>query len=164
MRLPEFAMERMQSTFEKQVRYDLSESGVEALTLEDAARSLEELRTVRLGYGDGRGREATRALVASFHTGADPDRVLITTGTSEANFLALATLVLPGDEIVVVMPVYMQVHGIARGLGARVREVWLREEQGWRIDLDELRAHVGERTKAICICQDRKSTRLNSSH
>jgi aspartate/methionine/tyrosine aminotransferase len=158
MRLPEFAMERMQSTFEKEVRYDLSESGVEALTLEDAARSLEELRTVRLGYGDGRGREATRALVASFHAGANPDHVLITTGTSEANFLALATLVSPGDEIVVVMPVYMQVHGIARGLGARVREVWLREEQGWRIDLDELRAAVGDRTKAICVCQPNNPT------
>ena len=158
-------MERMQSTFEKQVRYDLSESGVEALTLEDAARSMEELRGVALGYGDGRGREATRALVASFHAGADPESVLLTTGTSEANFLALATLVSPGDEIVVVMPVYMQVHGIARGLGARVREVWLREERGWRIDLDELRAAVGERTKAICVCQPNNPTaqRLSES-
>lgn len=158
MRLPEFAMERMQSTYEKSVRYDLSESGVEALTLEDAARSLEELRTVPLGYGDGRGREATRALVASFHRGAEPDNILLTTGTSEANFLALATLLEPGDEVVVVMPMYMQVHGIARGLGARVREVWLREERGWRIDLDELRAAVGDRTKAICVCQPNNPT------
>ena len=158
MRLPDFAMERMQSTFEKQVRYDLSESGVEALTLEDAVRSMDELRTVALGYGDGRGREVTRALVASFHAGADPEGVLLTTGTSEANFLALATLVSPGDEVVVVMPVYMQLHGIARGLGARVREVWLREERGWRIDLDELRAAVGDRTKAICVCQPNNPT------
>ena len=158
MKLPDFAMERMQSTFEKSVRYDLSESGVEALTLEESVRSMEELRAVPLGYGDGRGREATRALVASFHAAADPDGVLITTGTSEANFLALATLVGPGDEVVVVMPMYMQVHGIARGLGARVREVWLREEQGWRIDLDELRAHVGDRTKVICVCQPNNPT------
>ena len=158
MKLPEFAMERMQSTFEKQVRYDLSESGVEALTLEDAVRSIDELRAVPLGYGDGRGREATRALVAAFHPGAEADDVLITTGTSEANFLALATLVSPGDEVVVVMPMYMQVHGIARGLGARVREVWLREERGWRIDLEELRAAVSDRTKAICLCQPNNPT------
>ena len=142
MRFPDFAMERMQSTFEKSVRYDLSESGVEPLTMDDVARSVDELRSLPLGYADGRGREATRALVAGFHPGTGPENVLLTTGTSEANFLALAALLEPGDEAVVVMPSYMQVHGIARGLGARVSEVWLREERGWRIDLDELRAAV----------------------
>ncbi|MGI8878258.1 MAG: aminotransferase class I/II-fold pyridoxal phosphate-dependent enzyme, partial [Candidatus Limnocylindria bacterium] len=69
MRLPEFAMERMQSTFERSVRYDLSESGVEPLTLDDIARSIEELRSLPLGYADGRGRPETRALVAAFHPG-----------------------------------------------------------------------------------------------
>jgi aspartate/methionine/tyrosine aminotransferase len=157
MRFPEFAMERMQSTHEKSVRYDLSESGVEALTLEEAV-PVEALRTVPLGYGDGRGREATRALVAAFHRGAAADDVLLTTGTSEANFLALATLVEPGDEVVVVMPMYMQLHGIARGLGARVREVWLREDRGWRIDLDELSTSVSDRTRAVCVCQPNNPT------
>jgi len=151
-------MERMQSTFERSVRYDLSESGVEPLTLDDIARSIEELRSLPLGYADGRGRPETRALVAAFHPGADPDNVLITTGTSEANFLALATLLEPGDEAVVLMPMYLQVHGIARGLGARVTEVWQREEHGWRIDLDELRAAVTSRTKVVCVCQPNNPT------
>ncbi len=158
MRLPEFAMERMQSTFEKSVRYDLSESGVEALTLDDVVRSVDELRSLPLGYADGRGRPETRALVAAFHAGTDADQVLLTTGTSEANFLALSTLLEPGDDVIVVMPSYMQVHGIARGLGARVHEVWLREERGWRIDLDELEAAVTDRTKVICVCQPNNPT------
>jgi hypothetical protein len=158
MRFPEFAMERLQSVHEKSVRYDLSESGVEALTLEEAARSIDELRETRLGYADGRGREPTRALVAAFHRGADADDVLLTTGTSEANFLTLATLVEPGDEVVVVMPQYMQLHGIARGLGARVREVWLREERGWKLDLDELAGALSDRTKVLCVCQPNNPT------
>ena len=158
MRFPEFSMERMQSTFEKSVRYDLSESGVEPLTLDDIARSMDELRSLPLGYADGRGRLETRTLVAGFHPGAGPDNVLLTTGTSEANFLALSTLLEPGDEVIVVMPSYMQVHGIARGLGARVSEVWLREERGWRIDLDELRAAVTDRTKVLCVCQPNNPT------
>src|SRR3989304_3912747 len=95
MRLPEFEMERMQSTWEHRVRYDLSESGVEPLALGEAAR------------------------------------LLVTTGTSEATFLALATLVEKGDDVVVVLPNYMQLHGLARGLGANVREVWLHEDEGW---------------------------------
>jgi len=133
MRFPRFDMERMQSTWEHKIRYDLSESGVEALTLEEITRDPKELMRTGLGYAEGVGREATRALVASFHAGRAADDVVITTGTSEANFLALATLVSTGDEVVVVMPNYMQVHGIATGMRARVREVWLREEHGWTI-------------------------------
>src|SRR5207245_1870802 len=158
MRFPRFDMERMQSTWEHKIRYDLSESGVEALTLEEITRDPKELMRTGLGYAEGVGREATRALVASFHAGRAADDVVITTGTSEANFLALATLVSTGDEVVVVMPNYMQVHGIATGMRARVREVWLREEHGWTIDLDALRVAVNARTRVICVCQPNNPT------
>ena len=162
MRLPEFSMERIQSTHEHAVRFDLSESGLEALTLEEAARDLAALGRERLGYSAGPGRPATRAQVAAFHgTGggtASPENVLLTTGTSEANFLALATLIEPGDEVVMLMPSYLQLHGIARGLGARVREVWLREEWNWKVDLDAIRAAVTDRTKVICICNPNNPT------
>jgi aspartate/methionine/tyrosine aminotransferase len=158
MKFPSFDMERMQSTWEHRVKYDLSESGVEALTLEEITRDQKELMRSKLGYAEGVGREPTRALIAGFHSGSDANNVVITTGTSEANFLALMTLVSSGDEVVVVMPNYMQVHGIAQGLGARVREVWLREEKGWRIDLDALAAAVNERTKLICVCTPNNPT------
>jgi aspartate/methionine/tyrosine aminotransferase len=158
MRFPRFDMERMQSVWEHRIKYDLSESGVEALTLAEITRDPKELMKTRLGYAEGVGREATRALIAGIHSGHHPDDVLITTGTSEANFLALASLVSPGDEVVVVMPNYMQVHGVATGLGARVREVWLREERAWTIDLDALAAVVNARTKLICVCQPNNPT------
>src|SRR5438046_2847585 len=151
-------MERMQSAWEHKVRYDLSESGVEALTLEEITRDPKELLRTPLGYAEGVGREETRALVASFHAGHGADDVVITTGTSEANFIALGTLVSAGDEVVVVMPNYMQLHGVATALGARVREVWLREERSWTIDLDALAAAVNARTKAICVCTPNNPT------
>src|SRR5204862_3928104 len=112
----------------------------------------------KLGYAEGGGREPTRAQVAEFHWKSTAENVVITTGTSEANFLALLALVNAGDEVIVVMPNYMQVHGIAQGLGARVREVWLREERGWHIDLDALAAAVNERTKLICVCTPNNPT------
>ena len=158
MKFPRFDMERMQSQSEHKVKYDLSESGVEALTLAEITRDPKELMKTRLGYAEGVGREATRTLIAGIHPGHEADDVMITTGTSEANFLALASLVGPGDEVVVVMPNYMQVHGIATALGARVREVWLREERAWTIDLDALAAAVNARTKVICICQPNNPT------
>src|ERR1700682_1352370 len=158
MKFPSFDMERMQSTWEHQVKYDLSESGVEALTLEEITRDQKELMRSKIGYAEGVGREPTRALIAAFHSGSEAKHVVRTTGTSEANFLAVMTLVSAGDEVVVVMPNYMQVHGIAQGLGARVREVWLREEKAWRIDLDALAAAVTERTKLICVCTPNNPT------
>jgi len=158
MKFPRFDMERMQSVWEYKVKYDLSESGVEALTLDEITRDPKELLKTRLGYAEGVGREATRTLIAGIHPGHDADEVMITTGTSEANFLALASLVSPGDEVVVVMPNYMQVHGVATALGARVREVWLREERAWTIDLDALAAAVNARTRVICVCQPNNPT------
>src|SRR5881396_894014 len=123
MKFPSFDMERMQSTWEHRVKYDLSESGVEALTLEEITRDQRELMRSKLGYAEGVGREPTRALIAGFHSGTDAKNVVITTGTSEANFLALMTLVSAGDEVVVVMPNYMQVHGIAGPRRPRARGV-----------------------------------------
>jgi aspartate/methionine/tyrosine aminotransferase len=158
MKPPRFEMERMQSTWEHRVRYDLSESGVEPLLLAEITRDERELMKTRLGYAEGVGREETRALVAAIHPGYGADDVVITTGTSEANFLVLNTLVESGDEVVVVMPNYMQVHGLAIGLGARVREVWLREERGWTVDLDGLAAAVNERTRLICVCTPNNPT------
>src|SRR5919108_5217326 len=158
MRFPRFDMERMQSVWEHKIKFDLSESGVEPLALEEITRDQKELMRTRLGYAEGVGREATRTLVASLHSGSGPENVVITTGTSEANFLAVTTLVSQGDEIVVIMPNYMQVHGVATGLGARVREVWLREERAWTIDLDALGAAVNERTKLICVCTPNNPT------
>src|SRR5438309_2571539 len=158
MKFPRFDMERMQSVWEHKVNYDLSESGVEALTLAEITRDPKELMKTRLGYAEGMGRDATRTLIAGIHRGHEADDVMMTTGTSEANFLALASLVSPGDEVVVVMPNYMQVHGIATALGARVREVWLREERAWTIDLDALAAVVNPRTRIICVCQPNNPT------
>jgi len=158
MKFPRFDMERMQSQWEHKVTYDLSESGVEALTLQEITRDPKELMKTKLGYAEGVGREATRALIAGIHSGHDADDVMITTGTSEANFLALASLVTAGDEVVVVMPNYMQVHGLAIALGARVREVWLREERAWTIDLDALAAAVNPRTRIVCVCQPNNPT------
>src|SRR6059036_2483662 len=143
MKFPRFDMERMQSVWEHKVKYDLSESGVEALTLAEITRDQKELLKTRLGYAEGVGREATRALIAGIHPGHSADDVMLTTGTSEANFLALASLVGPGDEVVVVMPNYMQVHGIATALTAAA---------------SASRSMVHARTKVICICQPNNPT------
>lgn len=80
-----------------------------------------------------------------------PDDVVVTSGAAEANFLALASLLEPGDEVVVERPGWPQPLVLAPALGARVVEVTRREEEGWRLDLEELLAAIGPRTRAVFL-------------
>src|SRR5438067_1857905 len=161
MRVPEFRMERMQSTWEHQVRYDLSESGVRAISaaalFADDRDALEHALRTPLGYAQGNGAESLRGAIASFYPGASAANVCVTTGTSEANFLALTALVEAGDRIVVVLPTYMQVHGWATALGAEVVPLWLHEDRGWQFDEIELRRAL-HRAKLIYVCEPNNPT------
>jgi aspartate/methionine/tyrosine aminotransferase len=84
--------------------------------------------------------------------------VLVTTGTAEANFLALYRLLEPGDEFVTLMPTYMQCVNLARSLGAAVRVCPLEEDNDYRLDLDALRSLVTRKTKVILLVNPNNPT------
>ena len=151
-----FAMERWMSKFEQQVDYNLSESGVHPVRLEEllerAPGLWERLRRTELNYPYANGNPELRERVAALYPGATAGNVLITVGAAEANFIAATTLAGPGDEVVVMLPNYMQIWGIAHNHGMHVRSFHLREEPGWSPDLDELKEAVTKDTKFIAIC------------
>ena len=123
MRLQPFALERFQSIWEHQVAWNLSESGVEPLRVEELALTEEDrdaLLRQPLGYTQTNGTLPLRRLIAAQYPGADAAHVQVTNGGSEANLIALLHLVQPDDEVVLMSPNYMQAHGLAAGLGARI--------------------------------------------
>lgn len=159
MSLPPFEMERWQSLHEHRVDCNLSESGVHPFTLEELeALTGVDVADVRLGYTQTNGTETLRRRIARLHPGAGADRVLATTGGAEANFLALWELVEPGDEVVVVTPTYGQTPGLARGLGAEVVPVPLREELGWQPEPGSVRDAVGPDTKLVVVTNPNNPT------
>jgi hypothetical protein len=79
-------------------------------------------------------------------------------GTSEANHVVAWNLVEPGDEVVLMLPNYMQVFGLIRGFGGTVVPFRLREEERWAPDLDELRRAVGPKTRLIAVCNPNNPT------
>src|SRR5262249_33985554 len=101
-------------------------------------RDLEEMLRLELGYGQSNGTIELRERIAAMHPGASAGNVLVTNGSSEANFIATWMLIEPGDEIITMLPNYMQIWGVARGFGAEARPFHLKEERGWAPDLDEL--------------------------
>ena len=161
MKLRTFAMERWQSAWENHVEYNLSESGVHPVTVAEIGVSAEELLNGRLGYTQTNGTEGYRSLAASLYKDATERNVLATIGAAEANFLSVLWLVEPGDEAVVVLPNYMQVYGLAGSLGCRAVPVWLRSENGWLPDPDEIAAKVSGRTRFIAVCNPNNPTGAN---
>ena len=163
MKLEQFAMERMQSTYENQVAFNLSESGVHPLRLgelvEDPA-SRESLLAETLRYTQTNGTAALRSLVAAQYPGATPDHVQVTNGGAEANYISTWNLVEPGDDIVMMVPAFRQMWGLARAFGAHVTEWPLVDAAGpaWRVDLEALQRLVSGRTKLIIICNPNNPT------
>jgi aspartate/methionine/tyrosine aminotransferase len=147
-----FAMERWQSLHENRVQFNLSESGVHPLTIRElgmlAGGSFDD---IVLGYGQSNGSERLRTHITRLYEQCSLDNIVVTNGSAEANFIALWELSRPGDEIVIIAPTYMQAHGVAGNFGVRVREVWLREEQGWQLDADELESAVTSTTRVIVV-------------
>lgn len=161
MKIQPFAMERWQSVWEHRVELNVSESGVQPMTLDELAGDAETLAAINqsaLGYPQTNGSEATRAGVASLYLGATADNVLMTTGCAEANYLVALGLVEPGDEVVVLQPNYMQVPGVVRALGAKVRVLWLQEELGWQPAPDEIRRAITPNTKLVALCNPNNPT------
>ena len=156
-----FDMERMMSKWENIIEYNLSESGVHPLAIRDLVDDpavIDELLDTPLHYPQTNGIPELREHIASLYPGATPDNVLVTVGCIEANFITLQTLVAPGEEIVVMLPNYMQIWGAAQNLGIRVKTFHLREELGWAPDLDELNDVVSRKTKLIAVCNPNNPT------
>src|SRR4029079_1528737 len=145
---------------------NLAESGVHPLRVEELVESEDDrmaLLAQALGDPQTNGTRGLRALIASMYPGAGPEHVQVTNGGSEANCITLMHLLAPGDDVVAMMPNYMQVRGLARGLQANVHHWQLVDDSGstapkWRLDLDRLRALVTPRTRAILLCNPNNPT------
>ena len=163
-RIDPFEMERMQSLYWHQVEYDLSESGVAPLSIAEMLDGTElgdaaTFAETRLGYPLSEGSETTRERIAQWYPGATPANVTVVNGGSEANFLTLFTLLGRKDRLAFEIPNYLEGWGLGRFFGAGTDTFRLRLRDGrWSLDLDELEAAVGPRTKVVMVCTPNNPT------
>lgn len=161
MEFQSFELERVMSEWEQVVDYNLSESGVHPATLGemlDHGLTVGDLLSIELNYPQVDGTTELRERIAALYPDAGPDNVLVTVGCAEANFITVQTLMQPGDEMVVMVPNYMQIWGIGQNYGYRVRTFPLAEERAWAPDLDQLRDAVSNDTRLIAVCNPNNPT------
>jgi aspartate/methionine/tyrosine aminotransferase len=158
MKIKEFGVERWMDLYENQCTYNLAETCVESLTIDQLLTLankqdtiLDELRPLRLTYGAIEGSTRLREAIASMYTRQTPDHLIVTHGAIGGNALVYQTLVEPGDTVISVLPTYQQHYSIPESYGADVRILKLREENDFLPDLAELRSLVNDKTRLIAI-------------
>ncbi|WP_420857256.1 aminotransferase class I/II-fold pyridoxal phosphate-dependent enzyme [Marivivens marinus] len=145
MQIEPFGVEQWMNKWETRCEINLAETCVASLTLKElmqmAGRSQvmpAEMSALKMTYGDITGSPQLRAAVAGLYARQTPDTVMITHGTIGANHLIYQTLVSAGDVVVSITPTYQQHTAIPESIGAEVRCLLLRAEDGYLPDLDRL--------------------------
>ncbi|PWI48492.1 aspartate aminotransferase [Candidatus Heimdallarchaeota archaeon B3_Heim] len=160
MKIETFELERRQSVWENRVKFNLTESGVHPYNLTEilSKEEIEDFLSMRIGYGQTNGSDELRETISCIYPGSDLDNVLVTNGSSEANFVTIWSLLEPGDELILMLPNYMQIWGIARSFGIKVRPFHLKEELNWQPDMVEVRSLISPKTKMIAVCNPNNPT------
>lgn len=155
MNLPPFKLERFFAKYEFQTRYLLCSSDCEAmsvaelLALEEGAA--EKFQETWLGYTESQGSPALRAEICKLYDTMEPDDLLVHTGAQEAILLFMFAAFKEYDHVIVHSPCYQSLADAARAAGCDVSPWRARQENGWSLDLDELRHLMRTNTRAIIL-------------
>lgn len=129
-------------------KYNLATSGIEPLPLAELGATIQDV--VLNGHHAYGNPELLRRIAE--HSAVPSDCVVTAIGTSFANHLAMAALFEPGDDVLIEHPTYEPLLGAARFLGANIIRFARPAENGFRVDMEELRRKLTPRTRAIVLC------------
>lgn len=132
---------------ESKARFNLATSGVGAFSLRDLPVTIDVLEINGInsyGYAPLKNAIAAKAAV-------DPGCVVTAEGTSMANYLAMATLLDPGDEVLIEHPAYGLLVDAALYIGATVKRFARTEESGYALNPTAIRKAMSPKTKLIVV-------------
>ena len=158
MKIREFGVEIWMNEFENNCEFNLAETCVESLTIEQLLAMsgkidsvMTDLLPMKMTYGAIEGSDRLRDNICELYTKQSRSNIMVTHGTIGANALIYQALVHAGDHVISVLPTYQQHYSIPESQGAKVSILPLREENQFLPDLDALRAMPTPDTKLIAI-------------
>jgi len=151
-----FRLEEYLGEWEFKVRYHLTASDAQSMTIEELLAlgtegDREGLMTLPLSYIETWGTPELRKAVAGTYEHVDADHVLAFAGAEEALFWAMQELVGPGEHAIVTVPCYQAMETVTVATGAEVSALVPRREDGWALDLDDLRGLLRPNTKLVAV-------------
>ena len=165
MDIKPFAVEMWMNEWENKCDYNLAETCVESLTIEELLKlvgknetDLSQLLSMKMTYGDIFGSDRLRSAIASLYKKQSLSNIITTHGTIGANMLVHKALVNQGDKVVAVVPTYQQHYSIPASIGADVQHLWLKEENDFLPDLDELKEMMTSGTKLLAMTNPNNPT------
>ena len=132
---------------QSKARFNLATSGVGAFPLRELPFDYAQLE---INGNNPYGYEPLKRAIAE-RAGVDADCVVTAEGTSMENYLAMATVLSPGDEVLIEHPAYGLLVDAARYIGAEVRRFPRDEASGWVIDPATIRRALTPRTRLIVV-------------
>ena len=159
MKIKPFAVEEWMNAWEVGAKYNIAETCVDSISMndlfeltgEDKTEFLNRLCARRLSYGDIEGLPEFRKGVCGLYKTLNIENIVPTHGASGANHHVFYSLISPGDRVVSIMPTYQQLYSIPESYGADVQILHLSKENNYLPDLEKLRRLVTPKTKIICI-------------
>jgi len=157
MKIKTFKVERWMNDYEEDAVYNLGETCIDSLEMGqlldlcgvDRSSFFAELASTRLTYSHIFGSPDFLKGVTGLYENLKPECVIPTHGAVGANNMVINTLIEPTDNMVCVMPTYQQHYSIPESIGAEVRILQLRPENGFLPDIEELKSLVDENTRMI---------------
>jgi aspartate/methionine/tyrosine aminotransferase len=149
---------------ESDVGYDLGRSTSNNLSFEEILGDdfVAELREISIGYGTTAGNDLLRAAIAK-NVGLNAEHVLTTSGAIGALHLAVFCLCDHGDEVVTVTPGFPATFDIIQALGAVMKPLQLRFDDGYRIHVEALADLLNERTKLVLLISPHNPSGVSTS-
>jgi len=133
--------------FKPPVRYPLTMSEVPHFRMDSLPIAIADLDLD--GASHPRYPPLRQAIGARY--GVPDDQVVATDGTSMANFLAMAALIAPGDEVLIEHPTYELLVGAASFLGAEIKRFERNPADAFRLDPSKVEEGMSDRTRLIVI-------------
>ena len=165
MQIEPFKVEIWMNEWETQCTYNLAETCVASITVEEllalsggSADDLSGLLQMKLTYGDIEGSPRLRTAIANLYANQCIEDITVTHGTIAANMLVHKAIVAPGDHVLSIVPTYQQHYSIPKSIQADVTTLALRGEDGFLPDLEALKAAVKPNTKLIAFTNPNNPT------
>ncbi len=155
MKIKDFIMEEWLMRNRGVVRHNLGESGVADYRLSELIDMCgidpRELLDIKLEDESTYGSPLLRGEIARTYEGIPPEKILVTTGTSEGLFILFNLLLEPGDEVIVQFPEFQSLYELPLSLGCDVKFLRLNADNDYIFDDADLKALITDKTRLIII-------------